>query len=97
MNAIMDALAAHSTMSKQALDSERVRKRLWKYERRLRRIRPLVDGAYLKSLGLKPSPLFSRLLNAVRDARLDGLLQTEGEEKSLIARLLAERRETKRG
>ena len=25
MNAIMDALAAHSTMSKQALDSERVR------------------------------------------------------------------------
>ena len=28
MNAIMDALAAHTTMSKQALDSERVRQGL---------------------------------------------------------------------
>ena len=28
MNAIMDALSAHSTMSKQALDSERVREGL---------------------------------------------------------------------
>ena len=28
MNAVMDALAAHTTMSKQALDSERVREGL---------------------------------------------------------------------
>ncbi len=43
------------------------------------------------SLGLKPSPLFSRLLNAVRDARLDGEIHTVDEEKALIARLLDER------
>jgi tRNA nucleotidyltransferase (CCA-adding enzyme) len=71
--------------------SERVRDRLWRYGQELRLVEPAVDGAYLKSLGLKPSPLFSRLLDAVRDARLDGEIQTEEEEKALIARLLKER------
>jgi tRNA nucleotidyltransferase (CCA-adding enzyme) len=71
-------------------DSERVRERLWRYETELRHIQPVVDGVYLKTLGLKPSPLFSKLLNAVRDARLDGEVHTEEEEKALIARLLEE-------
>jgi tRNA nucleotidyltransferase (CCA-adding enzyme) len=70
--------------------SERERSRLWRYETELRHVQPEVDGDYLKSLGLKPSPLFSRLLNAVRDARLDGKLQTVEEEKALIAGLLEE-------
>jgi tRNA nucleotidyltransferase (CCA-adding enzyme) len=73
--------------------SERVRQRLWRYETELRRIEPQVDGEYLKGLGLKPSPLFSRLLSAVRDARLDGRVQTVEEEKALIEQLLAERGE----
>jgi tRNA nucleotidyltransferase (CCA-adding enzyme) len=73
--------------------SERVRQRLWRYEMELRHIEPEVDGEYLKSLGLKPSPLFGKLLNAVRDARLDGRVQTAEEEKTLIDRLLAERGE----
>jgi tRNA nucleotidyltransferase (CCA-adding enzyme) len=72
-------------------ESERVRERLWYYETELRHVRPAVDGEYLKSLDLKPSPLFSRLLYAVRDARLDGEVETVEEEKALIARLLAER------
>lgn len=74
-------------------DSQRVRQRLWRYETELRHVQPEVDGEYLKDLGLKPSPLFSRLLNAVRDARLDGRVQTLEEEKALIERLLAERGE----
>jgi len=71
--------------------SERVRDRLWRYDKELRLIQPVVDGTYLVSLGLKPSPLFSRLLNAVRDARLDGDIHTVDEEKALIARLLESR------
>jgi tRNA nucleotidyltransferase (CCA-adding enzyme) len=69
-------------------DSDRVRERLWRYEQELRRIQPVVDGEYLKGLGLKPSPLFSKLLFAVRDAKLDGEIRTEEEEKALIAHLL---------
>jgi len=71
-------------------DSERVRDRLWLYETELRRVRPVVDGAYLKGLGLRPSPLFSKLLRAVRGALLDGEIHTAEEEKALVARLLEE-------
>jgi tRNA nucleotidyltransferase (CCA-adding enzyme) len=72
-------------------ESSRVREWLWYYETELRHVRPEVDGAYLKTLGLRPSPLFSKLLHAVRDARLDGEIETVEEEQALIARLLAER------
>jgi tRNA nucleotidyltransferase (CCA-adding enzyme) len=75
-------------------ESERVRARLWRYETELRYVQPVVDGAYLKELGLKPSPLFSKLLNAVRDARLNGEIHTVDEEKALIARMLEEREGT---
>ena len=71
-------------------DSERIRERLWRYETGLRRVRPVVDGAYLKGLGLRPSPLFSKLLRAVRGALLDGEIHTDEEEKALVARLLEE-------
>ncbi len=71
--------------------SVRVREWLWYYETELRHVQPEVDGEYLKGLGLKPSPLFSKLLHAVRDARLDGEIETMEEEKALVARLLAER------
>jgi tRNA nucleotidyltransferase (CCA-adding enzyme) len=71
--------------------SNRVRERLWYYETELRYVQPEVDGEYLKDLGLKPSPLFSKLLHAVRDARLDGEIETVEEERALVARLLAER------
>jgi len=90
------ALLRHSSTAARMLQwlctkSERVRARLWRYETELRHVQPVVDGAYLKELGLKPSPLFSKLLNAVRDARLDGEIHTVEEEKALIARMLEER------
>jgi tRNA nucleotidyltransferase (CCA-adding enzyme) len=69
--------------------SERVRERLRRYETELRHIQPIVDGEYLKGLGLRPSPLFRRLLDAVRDGRLDGQIHTVEEEQALVARLLA--------
>jgi tRNA nucleotidyltransferase (CCA-adding enzyme) len=71
-----------------ATGSARARDRVWRYEKTLRHIQPVVDGEYLKTLGLKPSPLFSRLLRAVRDALLDGEIQTEAEERALVDRLL---------
>jgi len=88
------ALLRHSSASARLIhwlctDSEQIRARLWSYETELRRIQPVVDGAYLMGLGLKPSPLFSRVLSAVRDARLDGKVHTAEEEETLVAHLLA--------
>jgi tRNA nucleotidyltransferase (CCA-adding enzyme) len=78
-------------------ESERVRQRLWQYEQELRHVQPVVDGTYLKSLGLRPSPLFSKLLHAVRDARLDGVIHTEEEEKAMITHLLQDEEEREGG
>ncbi len=94
-NAEIDALLRFSSTPAlmvywMVTDSPRVRRRVWHYEKTLRHIQPTVDGEYLKSLGLKPSPLFSRLLHAVRDALLDGRIETEEEEKALVDRLLRE-------
>ena len=69
-------------------DSTLVRERVWYYETVLRHIQPAVDGEYLKRLGLKPSPLFSRLLRAVRGALLDGEIETAEQQEALVARLL---------
>lgn len=73
-----------------ATDSPLVREQLVRYHRELRYVQPQVDGHYLKSLGLKPGPVFGRLLNAVRAACLDGEVKTRAEEEALVARLLAE-------
>ncbi len=94
-NREIDALLHYSSTSALltqwlCTESTTVRERLWRYETELRHIQPEVDGAYLMSLGLRPSPLFSKLLHAVRDARLDGEILTEEEEKALIDRMLVE-------
>jgi len=73
-----------------ASDSSLVRQQLARYYHELRGIQPQVDGYYLKSLGLKPGPVYGRILNAVRAACLDGAVETRAEEEALVARLLAE-------
>lgn len=50
---------------------------------------PLVDGAALIACGLAPGPEFSRLLEAVRDAQLDGQIATTEEAISLVDQLSA--------
>ncbi|MBY0457522.1 MAG: CCA tRNA nucleotidyltransferase [Gemmataceae bacterium] len=50
---------------------------------------PLVTGEDLIALGLKPGPVFKRLLEAVRAAQLDGLARSKEEAHLLIQRLLA--------
>ncbi len=52
---------------------------------------PLVTGHDLQTrFGLKPGPLFKRILDAVREAQLDGTIKTRAEALELIERLLRE-------
>jgi poly(A) polymerase len=51
---------------------------------------PFVTGDDLKVMGLKPGPLFKRLLGAVREAQLDGQIRTKEEALALVRSLLAE-------
>jgi poly(A) polymerase len=51
---------------------------------------PLVTGHDLMKLGLTPGPLYKRLLDAVREAQLDGMIKTTSEALDLVHRLLRE-------
>lgn len=61
------------------------------YMSKWRHVRPTIDGDYLrKELGLKPSPLFGRILRRLRDAWLDGEISSKEEEKRLLDALVTE-------
>jgi tRNA nucleotidyltransferase (CCA-adding enzyme) len=76
-----------------ATGSRRTRDRLLRYQTEWRVVTQEVAGDDLKAMGLKPGPLFGRLLDALRDARLDGKVSTREEEETLLEKLLlAERK-----
>jgi tRNA nucleotidyltransferase (CCA-adding enzyme) len=75
-----------------ASGSGRQRGQLLRYQTDWRLVETEVTGGDLKAMGLKPGPLFGRLLDALRDARLDGKVSTRQEEEALLSKLLAAER-----
>jgi poly(A) polymerase len=55
---------------------------------------PAIDGNDLKALCIPQGPLYKRLLDAVREAQLDGTVTTKEQAIELVKRLLAEWGET---
>lgn len=51
---------------------------------------PLLTGNDLKSAGLKPGPIFSKILHQVRDQQLESRIETNAEAMSLALALYAE-------
>ncbi|HEV3116365.1 MAG TPA: CCA tRNA nucleotidyltransferase [Gemmataceae bacterium] len=55
---------------------------------------PLATGDDLVALGLEPGPNFKRLLDAVREAQLEGTIRTKAQALELIRRMLEEKEDT---
>ncbi len=73
-----------------ALDNPAACQQLERYQRQLKDVAPLIDGHYLKQeLGLSPGPIFREIMDALRDARLDGLVKTIEDERALAAQIAA--------
>ena len=53
-------------------------------------VKPVVTGADLKALGLKPGPPYKKILDRLLDARLNGEVKTESEARELVRRLAAQ-------
>jgi tRNA nucleotidyltransferase (CCA-adding enzyme) len=71
------------------LDDEITRAQIWRFQHNLRDVAPLIDGAYLKQeFRLAPGPIFRVILDALRDARLDGRIATLAEERALVQEIL---------
>ena len=69
---------------------EKLRKPLWMYVTQWAKIEPKTTGDDLRALGLRPSPAYGRILTALRDAWLDGDIQTPQEEEKLLSALISE-------
>jgi tRNA nucleotidyltransferase (CCA-adding enzyme) len=80
-----------------ATSRKRLRERLLRYHTEWRLVETEITGDDLKGMGLRPSPLFGRVLAALRDARLDGKVSTREEEERLLEKLLAAEGEGERG
>ena len=66
----------------------RAAERLRLYLDELRHVRPLLDGNDLLAMGAPQGPRVGELLNALLDARLDGLVSTREEEEAYVRRSL---------
>jgi tRNA nucleotidyltransferase (CCA-adding enzyme) len=50
-------------------------------------VKPILTGFDLKALGLKPGPKFRQILDRLLDARLNGEVKTEAEERAIVCRM----------
>ena len=51
-------------------------------------VKPVLTGTDLKAMGLSPGPQFKKILDRLLDARLNGEVKSEAEERELVKRLL---------
>ena len=74
----------------QSTQDEAIRTLLWNYASQWAAVEPVTTGNDLKALGLPPSPAFSDILSALRDAWLDGEIHAPEQERALAEKLVAE-------
>ncbi|HSE59083.1 MAG TPA: CBS domain-containing protein, partial [Nitrospiraceae bacterium] len=72
--------------------SEHVRRQLSAYVTTYQRMRPALTGDDLKRMGLKPGPLYRRILSKLLEARLNGVVNNEEDERALVRSLIGRRR-----
>jgi len=77
-----------------ASEDDTVRGWLELYHKELCKVTPLMGGKELRRMGLAPGPLYSEILGALRDARLDGKVSSLEEERAEVRRLIRAADET---
>jgi tRNA nucleotidyltransferase (CCA-adding enzyme) len=68
--------------------SEHVRRQLSAYVTTYQRIRPVLTGDDLKRMGVKPGPVYRLILSKLLEARLNGAVKNESEERALVRSLI---------
>ncbi|MGD8251331.1 MAG: CBS domain-containing protein [Desulfobacterales bacterium] len=73
--------------------SEAVRRSISRYCLQLRHVTPEISGNELKSLGLSPGPIYREILDAIRDMKLNGKLESRGDELAFVKEKMAIRQQ----
>ncbi len=71
-----------------ASDDELIREIIRDYVFTWREVVPQTDGNKLRQLGIPPGPIYRQILQALRNAWLDGTIDSSEGEKSLLRKLL---------
>jgi hypothetical protein len=71
-------------------DDPSVAVRLRRYLEEMRFVKPVLSGDAVLAMGVPQGPMVGEILSRLRDARLDGTLNSEEEERALALALLAE-------
>jgi len=61
-----------------------VKQSISRYFTHLRYIKPALQGRDLRNMGIPPGPIYRRILQAVRDAKLNGVLRTKQDELDFV-------------
>ena len=70
-------------------EDETARAQMGQFQRELRGIDPIIDGHYLRrEVDLRPGPIYRRILDDLRAARLDGQVVTLANERAWVERWL---------
>jgi len=73
-------------------DEPAFRESLWKYVNQWAGVIPHTTGDDLRKLGLPPSPAYGEILSSLRNAWLDGEIQSLEEEKNLLSDLVKDKK-----
>jgi tRNA nucleotidyltransferase (CCA-adding enzyme) len=91
-SAVFQILEAYSRpallMAYVAADSQVVRELIRRYVYVWAEVRPVTTGRELKEMGLPPGPIYGELLDELLNARLDGRISTDEEERAYLQGLL---------
>ncbi|UMZ73910.1 CBS domain-containing protein [Natranaerofaba carboxydovora] len=78
-------------------DSFQIRENIYHYMDELQGIGIEITGEDLKSLGIEPGPIYKEVLEQVRKARLDGLVNSVDEEIEFVMDFFSKKGEAKNG
>lgn len=73
-------------------ESESVRQQISAFLTTYQKARASLTGDDLKRMGIKPGPLYRRILSKLLEARLNGVVNNEEEERSLVLSFIGRRR-----
>jgi tRNA nucleotidyltransferase (CCA-adding enzyme) len=86
IHALLHSETRNALAIQSQLESGDIAEKIGLYLDRYSQVAPLLRGRDLKALGIKPGPLYTRLLERLRDARLDKGELTREQELALIMR-----------
>jgi tRNA nucleotidyltransferase (CCA-adding enzyme) len=67
--------------------SKTVKHRLSAYLTSYQQVQPVLTGTDLKAMGLKPGPQYRKILERLVEARLNGQVTSEAEERELVKQI----------